>query len=123
MVKEIFKVLLCSIVVITLGSNGLVLALKYNSDSEPKVLGFKALKDVCPMDSTGAGDCFIGYFIGSLLQNGNLPESWNDDLISRVLIPSIKMGIIASGLSTQKKGAISSFPDKESVLLIYSSLE
>lgn len=116
MAQEIYKVLDCSMVVITLGAQGLVVAFKEDVESDTMVLEFKAMDGIRPIDSTGAGDCFIGYFVGSLVQFGVFPRYWSKETVSDILIPSIKMGIIASGLSTQKKGTISSFPDKKTVL-------
>ena len=76
---------------------------------------FKALEGIQPIDSTGAGDCFTGYFVGSLLKHGVLPHVWNEEALSNILIPCIRMGIAASGMSTLKKGAILSYPERRIV--------
>jgi sugar/nucleoside kinase (ribokinase family) len=116
MANQILTKLDCSLVIVTLGAFGIVVAFKQDVIQDVMVLEFEAMTGIHPVDSTGAGDCFIGYFIGSLIEYGGLPRVWSEETLLGVLVPSIKMGIVASGLSTLKKGTIVSYPDKNTVL-------
>lgn len=116
MAKQILMKLDCSLVVVTLGALGLVVAFSQERIGDVVVLELEAIAGIHPVDSTGAGDCFIGYFVGSLMKYGVLPQIWKKEAVNEILVPCLKVGIAASGLSTLKKGTILSYPDKISVL-------
>lgn len=80
--------------VVTLGSEG---AAVLNADG--KVTRISAPK-VTAVDSTGAGDCFIGTFASSLLM-GHDP------------IAAVRIGCEAASISVTRKGAQSSYPTTE----------
>lgn len=58
-----------------------------------------ALK-VTPIDTTGAGDCFVGAFASKLHEGAEI---------------AMKFGSVAAGLSVTKKGAQSSYPTYEEI--------
>lgn len=62
--------------------------------------------DVRPIDTTGAGDAFLGGVLATL--DG---KEWTDDVIERAL----KVGNIAGALNTLSRGAIDGLPDMEEV--------
>lgn len=75
-------------IILTLGEEG---ARHLNSD-----LHITAIK-VNPVDTTGAGDAFVGTFASALSAGNELAEA-------------MRKGCIAAGLSVTKKGAQSSYP-------------
>ena len=83
-------------IIVTLGSNGSCLI---NKD---KIIHIDPYK-VNPIDTTGAGDCYNGYFV-SLLSQGYDIET------------SLKIASKAAGLSTLKRGAAKSYLKIEDVL-------
>ena len=62
----------------------------------------KALK---PVDTTGAGDAFVGGLLAGLSQHKN----WRD---SDVLVRIIRQANACGALATTAKGAMSSLPNK-----------
>ncbi|CAI4056705.1 putative ribokinase SKDI_03G1030 [Saccharomyces kudriavzevii IFO 1802] len=85
-------------VVMTLGSRGVL----FCSYEDPRVQFLPAIKDVCVVDTTGAGDTFLGALVTQLYQGEKLPVA-------------IKFSTLASSLTIQKKGAAESMPAFESV--------
>jgi ribokinase len=79
--------------VVTLGSEGAAVV-----NEEGLVTRISAPK-VISVDSTGAGDCFIGTFASSLLL-GHSP------------VTSVQIGCEAASISVTRKGAQSSYPSK-----------
>lgn len=75
-------------IILTLGENG-----ARHLDSK---LHIEALK-VTPVDTTGAGDAFVGTFAAALASNKELKDA-------------MRLGCIAASLSVTKKGAQSSYP-------------
>jgi len=82
-------------VIVTLGANGALLVTKENTKHIPP---FK----VNAVDTTAAGDAFIGGFASALLQNTSLEES-------------VRYGCACGAVATTKFGAQPSLPTKEEV--------
>ena len=82
-------------VIVTLGSNG---ALAVTKDQMAHIVSFK----VEVVDTTAAGDAFIGGFATAVLQNKSLEES-------------VRYGCACGALATTKFGAQPSLPTKEEV--------
>ncbi len=88
-------------VIVTLGSKG---ALLVNSETSKQIHTFK----VEVVDTTAAGDAFIGGFATSLLENKSLEEA-------------VRFGCACGALATTKFGAQPSLPMKEEVEKIIST--
>lgn len=82
-------------VIVTLGEKGVIHASSDGVKSYPSIR-------VKAVDTTGAGDCFNGYFASSLAKGITVEEA-------------IRTAVIASGLSVTKCGAQESIPDIEYV--------
>ena len=82
-------------VIITLGSRGALLVNNY------KEILFAA-KKVKAVDTTAAGDSFVGAFVNELSKNKFIEEA-------------IEFAIKASAITATKRGAIQSLPTKEEV--------
>ena len=76
--------------IITLGEEG---SLFVNKDVRLKVPAYK----VKPLDTTGAGDCYNGFFVGALAQGYDIKNAL--DLASK-----------ASAISVTKEGTVTSYP-------------
>lgn len=75
-------------IICTLGSVGLVAFVSLAQDSEKKALYLPSAKlDGPVVDTTGAGDCFTGYFVSGLM---GLKQSHKEDILG-VLNTSIKV--------------------------------
>jgi len=77
-------------IVLTLGAKGVIY-------SDGKSVLRHGIYDVPVVDTTAAGDCFTGYFIGCLAQNMPLTDT-------------LRFASKASSLAVSKKGAASSIP-------------
>ena len=62
------------------------------------------------IDTTGAGDCFIGYFLATLCSHG--ADEWTASLVDLAL----KRASLASSISCSRSGAMSSIPKLDEVL-------
>lgn len=62
--------------------------------------------DVDTIDTTGAGDCFVGGMLHCLIQNGKHPGELSEEEISYML----DFGNATGSLATTKKGAIPAIP-------------
>ncbi len=89
------------LLIITLGEKGSLVF--QNSE----VVHVPALK-VSPLDTTGAGDTFVGTFAAKLIEGVDLIEA-------------VKIATIASSLTISKYGTQSIMPDKKEVESVYQS--
>ncbi|KAI0688233.1 Ribokinase-like protein [Cytidiella melzeri] len=105
-------------VICTLGASG-VLALVPHllSDGEDEIMHVPALKldPAAVKDTTGAGDCFAGYFVAELMQLSNYatgaPAAQN--AVSRQdVIQTLERCVNAAGLCVQRLGAMESIPSR-----------
>ena len=87
-------------IIVTLGSKGSIFVDK-NRQIKIDSMKQKAI------DTTGAGDCYNGTFVGFLAQGYNIEDS-------------LKIASIASGLSVTRQGAAKSYFKKEEILNIYN---
>ncbi|KAI0251866.1 Ribokinase-like protein [Lactifluus subvellereus] len=60
-------------------------------------------------DTTGAGDCFTGYFVAGLMQFGSKPLSKND------MVDLLQLSVQAAGMCVEKNGAMESIPERADV--------
>ena len=70
-----------------------------------------AMNGIKVIDTTGAGDIFGGSALYKVLASGKNPE----ELTEAELTEAVRFATVAAGLSTTKKGGISSIPSKEEV--------
>ncbi|GJE95313.1 ribokinase [Phanerochaete sordida] len=90
-------------IVCTLGAHGLVALLPHNDTVHVPA----AKLDGPVRDTTGAGDCFAGYFVAGLMHARELsPEDVRSALVRAVE---------AAGLCVQRPGAVESIPLREEV--------
>ena len=94
-----------SLVMITKGENGAVIA---NKDNIVRVNTPK----VNVIDTTGAGDIFGGSAVARLLELNKHPDALTAEELEYIG----KYAATAASLSTEKQGGIPSVPDKETVL-------
>ena len=85
-----------SVTVLTLGSKGAVYFDSNTIFQQPSV-------DVVAVDTTAAGDTFIGYFLAELIQNGN-PEK------------ALSLGCCAAAICVTQPGASDSIPLRKELL-------
>ena len=71
-----------------------------------------AYEDVHPIDTTGAGDIFGGSALNRVLLSGRDPQSLDDEELKKI----VRFATVAAGISTMKKGSISSIPELDEVL-------
>jgi len=84
--------------------------------------GIAACKPVKAVDTTGAGDGFIGSFLYSLYMNGVKKEEL-DQITGDKLVEYLEFSNAFCGISVQKKGAIISYPTLEQVKEVLASEE
>jgi len=89
-------------VVVTLGSKGVRLL----DRGQKSRIGARPVKAV---DTTGAGDCFIGAFTAGLIANYSM-------------LDAVKLGNVAASISVTREGAASSIPTLEEVKKIFGEL-
>ena len=85
-------------IIITLGKDGAL----YHLAGKKDVVAGKALR---PIDTTGAGDAFVGGLLAGLSQH----ENWRD---IDVLVRIIRQANACGALATTAKGAMSALPNK-----------
>jgi ribokinase len=99
------------IAVVTLGEKGAIASFRDNdSISTVTVSPSRAVKVV---DTTGAGDTFVGYFLAHLYQLHKENDGALHDQNS--IQEAMTIAILASGLACESFGAMSSIPTYESV--------
>ena len=86
-------------IIVTLGSKG-VKALLSGGD---EIIEVPASKVETVVDTTGAGDCFVGYLVAGLMRT---PSPSNKDM-KEILITANQ----AAGISVSRSGGITSYPD------------
>ncbi|HPO89532.1 MAG TPA: ribokinase [Victivallales bacterium] len=84
-------------IILTLGAKGAVICEQNNLHFEPAV-------KVKTVDTTAAGDTFVGFFIAQKMQGKNSLEA-------------VKIAVKASAICVQKKGASNSIPKLKEVIL------
>ncbi|KAH9000726.1 Ribokinase-like protein [Lactarius hatsudake] len=57
-------------------------------------------------DTTGAGDCFTGYFVAGLMQFGNRQLSKDE------IIKLLRLSVQAAGMCVERNGAMESIPER-----------
>eukprot|EP00744_Colponema_vietnamica_P020486 GILI01029115.1.p1 GENE.GILI01029115.1~~GILI01029115.1.p1 ORF type:complete len:170 (-),score=26.84 GILI01029115.1:119-628(-) len=103
-------------VVLTMGSNG------YSIMTKNSFKHYKAFPVSKVVDTTGAGDCFVGTMVSSLLTCLTSNAS-GEKLPLEVLEIACDAASGAASLSVQKKGTQSSFPNAEAVKKAPSALK
>jgi fructokinase len=94
------------IIVITLGGEGTLLSTKTYSKTIPSIV-------VKPVDTTGAGDAFIGCLLKQIATHHNLEQTLdNEDLLTAMVAMANKAGAI----TTTNFGAIESLPNQKQLL-------
>ncbi|KAJ3327997.1 hypothetical protein HDU76_010761 [Blyttiomyces sp. JEL0837] len=88
------------VLIITLGSKGAIAACR--DVSGIVCMRVNALENVEVVDTTGAGDTFVGYFIARL--------SRSDKVTAQTVKDALVIAVTASGMACEKKGAIPSIP-------------
>lgn len=68
------------------------------------------------VDTTGAGDCFLGGFLSWMIQHGDLKNP-EETQVRR----AVEYGSLVAALSIQKAGAMSSIPTQDEVLKIFAA--
>ena len=86
------------LIIVTLGKDGAL----YHLEGKKNVISGKALQ---PVDTTGAGDAFVGGLLAGLSQHPNWKE--ND-----VLVQIIRQANACGALATTAKGAMSALPNQ-----------
>ncbi|KAI9145620.1 Ribokinase-like protein [Paraphysoderma sedebokerense] len=92
-------------IVVTLGGDGVIATFRLDGCEEFQMFRIPAAK-VAVLDTTGAGDTFLGYFVGSLT------TPFTEKVINRAL----KLGVLAAGIAVESAGAMDSIPSKEEVM-------
>lgn len=93
------------LVIHTLGKDGAIIHTPYFEVSHP---GFV----VDTVDTTGAGDAFMGAFLGKVAEH----DKPLDELTKEELYEMLRFSNAVAAISTTQKGAISSLPTKNQVL-------
>ncbi|PPR01119.1 hypothetical protein CVT26_016061 [Gymnopilus dilepis] len=65
-------------------------------------------------DTTGAGDCFTGYFVAGLMEFGPHAKL-GKDITEEDLAKVLKKCVVAAGMCVEKKGTIDSIPTRAEV--------
>ncbi|SGZ38975.1 related to Probable ribokinase [Hanseniaspora guilliermondii] len=96
--------------IVTLGSKGLI----YKNLMSQKTTHMNASHLYNPpIDSTGCGDTFLGYF------TSNVAKSLNNLDFDTSVLESLKIANIAAGIAATRKGASSSVPTRQEVRDLY----
>ncbi|WWC92703.1 uncharacterized protein L201_007662 [Kwoniella dendrophila CBS 6074] len=89
-------------IICTLGSKGILYFTPSSSSKDVKHLPASKLKN--PLrDTTGAGDCFAGYFVAGLMRNEHLEDV-------------LKTCLTACAICVENQGAMESIPSRDEVI-------
>ena len=106
-------------VVMTLGPDGALIMINGNGGEHDSAMVQAPLIESV-LDTSGAGDCFLGSFAYYLTCGGSggggKTRSMEDMLTMDTLVKAARYACCAATLSVQKKGTQSSYPDKESIV-------
>jgi len=92
------------LILVTLGSEGTLVT--FNGEQERI-----AARKVSPIDTTGAGDAFVGGLLARLAQS----KHWQQKTI---VTDAVLWGNACGGLATTQKGAMTALPNKKALLAI-----
>jgi ribokinase len=67
-------------------------------------------RNVAIVDTVGAGDTFVGFFLGHLIRNQDT-EPRKILTNTKLVVEALKRAVVASGLACEKRGAMPSIPD------------
>ena len=96
--------------IITLGSKGLI----YQNRSSKEITYMNASKLANPpIDSTGCGDTFLGFFTSTFAKNFDINN------VDANIVDALKVANSAAGIAVTRKGASSSVPTRQEVRDIY----
>jgi ribokinase len=98
--------------IVTLGAEGCVVAF------DGAVLGLAPARPVTAVDTTAAGDTFVGALVARLAA-AELPNSLTaSDISEKRMIDAVRWATVASSVSVTRPGATSSMPDRAEVAAI-----
>ncbi|KAI8853540.1 Ribokinase-like protein [Chytridium lagenaria] len=100
------KLGLVKVVVITQGSNGVICKVRIKDGVESFMVKVPAL-GITPVDTTGAGDTFVGYFLKELSSSGG----FSLENVKR----SLSIASVAAAMACERKGAIPAIPSLDKV--------
>lgn len=93
------------VILVTLGPSGCSYRIGHHS-------GYLSTYDVKTIDTTGAGDAFLGAFLSRVIESGKDLEAFDKDEIEDM----IDFANAAGSLTTTRKGAIPAMPGLEEIL-------
>lgn len=93
------------VILVTLGPSGCFYRIGHHS-------GYLSTYDVKTIDTTGAGDAFLGAFLSRVIESGKDLEAFDKDEIEDM----IDFANAAGSLTTTRKGAIPAMPGLEEIL-------
>ncbi|KAI8620622.1 Ribokinase-like protein [Chytriomyces sp. MP71] len=99
-------------IVITLGEKGVVALHRYNLEH---IIQLPALKDCSVVDTTGAGDTFVGYFLSNFVAKSDA-QAAEKDKSQDAFVSALQIAVVASGIACEREGAIPSIPRASEVL-------
>jgi ribokinase len=99
-------------VILTAGARGVVVVSTWNDQAT-----WARPPSVKAVDTSGAGDCFVGAFAYALARE--VKDA--DQIVSDAsLLTAVRIGTAAAALSVQRKGAQLSYPDRKDVFDLYA---
>ncbi|TPX59197.1 hypothetical protein SpCBS45565_g07793 [Spizellomyces sp. 'palustris'] len=105
------------VAIVTLGGDGAVACVR-GTEGQVQIYHSPALPGVHLVDTTGAGDTFVGYFVASLVRSlsGDVTRTASELLLDAdVMRLALKMGTAAGGMACEQEGAMPSIPLWEDV--------
>ncbi|KAK2464485.1 hypothetical protein APHAL10511_003464 [Amanita phalloides] len=99
-------------IICTIGARGVIAILPDFGSDSPTVICIPAAKVLSGVnDTTGAGDCFTGYFVQGLMKLAMLGREMTAADIEKIL----RFAVHAAAISVERPGAIDSIPLAEEV--------